>query len=56
MSFGKVVSLRSGSGKPSLFCLQGVWRYQEMVQYLDTDQSVYAVFLEEEVEMITNGQ
>lgn len=56
LSSGNVVSLRSGSGKPFLFCLQGVWRYQEMVEYLDTDQSVYAVFLEEEVELIKTGQ
>ena len=56
MSLGKVVSLRSGRGKPILFCLQGVWRYQEMVQRLDADQSVYAVFLEEEVELIKTGQ
>lgn len=55
-SSGKVVSLRSGSGKPFLFCLQGVWRYQEVVHHLDTDQSVYAVFLEEEVELIKTGQ
>ena len=55
-SFGNVVPLRSGSGQPFLFCLQGVWRYQEMVHFLDTDQTVYAVFLEEEVELIKTGQ
>ena len=55
-SIDNVVSLRNGRGKPLLFCLQGVWRYQEMVQQLEPDQSVYAVFLPEEVELIKSGQ
>lgn len=51
-----VVSMRSGRGAPFLFCLQGVWRYQEMVQHLDHDQSVCAIFLPEEVELVKTGQ
>ena len=47
-----VVTLRRGGAKPPLFCLQGVWLYQELAQYVDQDQPVYGVFLQEEVELL----
>ncbi len=47
-----VVTLRRGGNRPPLFCLQGVWLYQELAQYLDNNQPVYGVFLQEEVELL----
>ena len=47
-----VVTLRRGGTKPPLFCLQGVWLYQELAQYVDADQPVHGVFLQEEVELL----
>jgi amino acid adenylation domain-containing protein len=47
-----VVTLRRGGAKAPLFCLQGVWLYQELAQYVDNDQPVYGVFLQEEVELL----
>jgi amino acid adenylation domain-containing protein len=47
-----VVTLRRGGSKMPLFCLQGVWLYQLLAQYMDNDQPVHGVFLKEEVELL----
>ncbi|HEX3816928.1 MAG TPA: non-ribosomal peptide synthetase, partial [Chthoniobacterales bacterium] len=52
----EIVTLRRGGTRPPIFCLQGVWIYQEMAQYMDGDQPVYGVFLEEEVQLIKTRQ
>jgi amino acid adenylation domain-containing protein len=52
---GDVVPLRKGT-KPPLFCMYGVLIYRELAEYLPVDQSVYGVYLQEEVELLKTGQ
>ncbi len=51
-ALGNIVPLRTGGNRPPLFCLHGVILYQELAKCLDGDQPVYAVFLQEEVELL----
>lgn len=51
-----VVCLRRGANKAPLFCLQGLLLYQELARALDEEQPVYAVYLQEEIELIKAGR
>lgn len=50
-----LVALRRGGTKPPLFCLYGVLLYRELANHLDSDQPVYGVYLQEEVELLKTG-
>lgn len=51
-----VIALQRGGAKAPLFCLQGLLLYQELAHRLENEQPVYAVFLQEEVELIKSGR
>lgn len=51
-----VVLLHRGRGRFPLFCLQGLLLYQELAHCVESDQPIYAVFLQEEVELIKTGR
>ena len=45
-----LVTIQKGdSSKPPLFCIYGIFLYYELAKYLGADQTVYGVYLEEEV-------
>jgi amino acid adenylation domain-containing protein len=50
-----MVLLRSGGCKPPLFCLYGVLLYRELAEHLDTDRSVYGVYLQAEIDLLKTG-
>ena len=50
-----IVLLRKGGSKPPLFCLYGVLLYRELAEHLKTDQSVYGVYLQAEVDLLQTG-
>ncbi len=52
---GDLVPLRSTGTKPPLFCIYGILLYQDLVTQLDSNQPVYGVYLQEEVELIKTG-
>ncbi len=52
---GDLVPLRRTGTKPPLFCIYGILLYQDLVNQLDSNQPVYGVYLQEEVELIKTG-
>jgi len=52
---GDLVPLRSSGTKPPVFCIYGILLYQDLVNQLDSNQPVYGVYLQEEVELIKTG-
>lgn len=55
---GDLVPLRQSShsnSKPPLFCIYGILLYRELVEQLDSDQSVYGVYLQEEIDLLKTG-
>jgi len=53
---GDLVPLRSSGSKPPLFCIYGVLLYRDLVDQLDSDQPVYGVYLQEEVDLLKMGR
>ncbi len=51
-----LVPLRTGGNKPPLFCIYGILLYRELAEYLDRDQPIYGVYLQEEVDLIKMGR
>lgn len=51
-----LVLLRAGGNKPPLFCIYGILLYRQLADCLDPDRPVYAVYLQEEVDLILTGQ
>ncbi len=50
-----MVLLRRGNHKPPLFCLYGVLLYRELAEHLNTDRSVYGVYLQAEIDLLKTG-
>lgn len=55
-SSSAVVPLRTGGDRPPLFCICGVALYNQLARQLDTDQPVYAIFLEMELQAMEAEQ
>lgn len=51
-----LVPLRSSGTKPSLFCIYGILLYRELADHLDSEQPVYGVYVQEEVNLIKMGR
>ncbi len=51
----ELVALRSGGTKPPLFCIYGILLYQELVEHLSSDRPVYAIYVQEEVDLLKQG-
>ncbi len=44
-----LVTIQKGDSKTPLFCIYGIFLYYELAKHLGTDQTVYGVYLEEEL-------
>jgi amino acid adenylation domain-containing protein len=50
-----LVLLRKGNDQPPLFLIYGILIYREVALALTTDRPVYAVYLQEEIDLVTTG-
>lgn len=53
---GDLVLLRPGGNQPPLFCLYGILLYRELAEHLNGDRPVYGVYLQEEVDLLKEGE
>lgn len=51
-----IVPLNIGADKTPLFCIYGLDFYRDIAKSVDSDQPVYGVYLQEEVEVIRSGK
>ena len=51
-----LVPLQSSGTKPPLFCIYGILLYRELADHLDSEQPVYGVYVQEEVDLIKMGK
>jgi thioesterase domain-containing protein/acyl carrier protein len=51
----ELVPLRRTGSKPPLFCIYGILLYRELMEQLPSDQPVYGVYLQEEVDLLKQG-
>lgn len=51
-----VIPLQPGGDKPPLFCIYGIFLYQNLARNLGSEQPVYGVFIEDEVELLKAGR
>ncbi|MGB3510291.1 MAG: amino acid adenylation domain-containing protein [Microcoleaceae cyanobacterium] len=51
-----VVPLKKGSDRSPLFCIYGILLYNALAYHLDQKQSVYGVYLQEEVDLLVAGE
>ena len=51
-----VIPLQSSGDKPPLFCIYGILLYQDLARNLSSDQPVYGVYVQEEVELLQGGR
>jgi len=47
-----LVPLQSGGSKPPLFCIYGILLYYQLARFLGLEQSVYGIYLQEEVALL----
>lgn len=51
-----LIPLRPSGKKPPLFCIRGLFLYQQLAQHLDKDQPVYGIYLESEMDALKGGK
>lgn len=51
-----LVPLKLEGNKPPLFCIYGILLYYDLAHNLDSDQPVYGVYLQEEVDLLQEGR
>jgi len=51
-----LVPLKLGGDKPPLFCIYGMLLYHDLTRNLDSEQPVYGVYLQEEVNLLQVGR
>lgn len=50
-----LVLLQNGGDRPPLFCIYGILLYRDLVHQLRPDRPIYAVYLQEEIDLLKPG-
>lgn len=51
-----LVPLQPNGNRPPLFCIYGIWLYQDLAAHLGSEQPVYGVYVQEEVNLLKTNR